>query len=368
MWGPERTSLLRRAFVLAPVLLALAACSTSGGLFKAGGNGKAVTPTSENVGTGSSAVAILAADEAHNLSDGAAGSTYLAARLATTALSGTPIRLLVRRYDGKSGSLQKAATEFAQSGAKLVIAPADDAAARALANALAPRGVSVVSLGQSGDPANRLFGAFARRDEVTFSAAEMKRRGYGAVAIVQTTDAASAAYANDIGEAAARAGLKVQFVDGGNPAAAAAQLQSQAAMGFEPRAIVFATGPAVAAGVMGAVRAVPDLQGVAVVGNGGWAVAPPAGLGKGWYPSLSRQGLAGFVEKFTAAYGQRPTVEAAVAYDLVVLGGALPQVAPDDPFGTTTMTNAQGFAGVTGNFRFDAGGVARRAFSVVELR
>lgn len=340
MTSPAIKTFSRRAMLLAPVLLALAACSTGGPLMSASSSkSKAVTPASETVGTGKNLVGLLAADDPANLSDGASGSAYLAARLATNALAGAPVTLMVRRFESRPAALQKAAGEMAQAGVRLVV-----------------------------DVANRLFGAYARKDETTFSAAEMKRRGYGTIAIVRTGDAASVAYANGLAEAAAKVGLKVQFVDGSSAASAAAQLQSQAAMGFEPKALAFATGPGRAVELVTALKAVPELAGVPVVGNGGWAVGAPTGLGKGWYPSLSRAGLAGFAEKFADAYGTRPTIEAAITYDLVVLGGVLPQVAADDPFGPTTMTNAQGFTGVTGSFKFDSSGVARRPFAVVELK
>lgn len=358
----------RRTLCLVPFALMLAACSTAGPLGSSASMSRPVTPAEEKVGSGGSLIGLLAVDEPANLSDGAAGSTYLAARLATTALAGAPITLVVRRYNSDPASLQKAALEFVQAGVRLVIAPQDDQGAQALARVLAPKGISVASLGQVGNRADRLFAAYARKDETAFSASEMKKRGYGAIAIARTADAASTAYANSLAEAAAGAGLKVQFVDAGTTAAAVSQLQSQAAMGFVPKAVVFATGPARAAEVTTALKAVPELAGVALVGNGGWAVGAPTGIAKGWYPSLSRDGLAGFSEKFAAAYGQRPTIEAAIAYDLVVLGGALPQVAKEDPFGPTTMTHAQGFAGVTGGFRFDAKGVARRSFAVVDLK
>jgi len=369
MTSPAIKTFSRRAMLLAPVLLALAACSTGGPLMNASSSkSKAVTPASETVGTGKNLVGLLAADDPANLSDGASGSAYLAARLATNALAGAPVTLMVRRFESRPAALQKVAGEMAQAGVRLVVVSGDESAARELATTLAPRGVTVASVGQAGDVANRLFGAYARKDETAFSAAEMKRRGYGTIAIVRTGDAASVAYANGLAEAAAKVGLKVQFVDGSSATNAAAQLQSQAAMGFEPKALAFATGPSRAVEIVTALKSVPELAAVPVVGNGGWAVGAPSGLGKGWYPSLSRTGLAGFAEKFADAYGTRPTIEAAITYDLVVLGGVLPQVAAEDPFGPTTMTNAQGFTGVTGSFKFDSSGVARRPFAVVELK
>lgn len=98
--------------------------------------------------------------------------------------------------------------------------------------------------------------------------------------------------------------------------------------------------------------AVPSLQ-------GGVFAAPD--------PSL----VAAFNGRYRTAYGESPHELAGLAYDGIAVVGALIAQARSQggsPFSTARLTQAGGFAGVNGAFRFNADGRAQRNLAIIEVR
>ena len=98
--------------------------------------------------------------------------------------------------------------------------------------------------------------------------------------------------------------------------------------------------------------AVPSLQ-------GGVFAAPD--------PSL----VGAFSGRYRAAYGESPHELAGLAYDGIAAVGALIAQARSQggsPFSTARITQAQGFAGVNGPFRFTPSGRVQRNLAIIEVR
>ena len=113
-----------------------------------------------------------------------------------------------------------------------------------------------------------------------------------------------------------------------------------------------------------------DLAEVRLLGTSQWETAPleqePALLG-GWFAAPPPEPRADFEARFEAIYGRPPLRLASLAYDAVALAGALVRL-PDGPnFSTRMLTNAAGFRGVDGLFRFVADGTNERALAVLEV-
>jgi len=98
--------------------------------------------------------------------------------------------------------------------------------------------------------------------------------------------------------------------------------------------------------------AVPSLQ-------GGVFAAPD--------PSL----VGAFTGRYRAAYGESPHELAGLGYDGIAAVGALIAQARSQggsPFSTARITQAQGFAGVNGPFRFTPSGRVQRNLAIIEVR
>ena len=159
---------------------------------------------------------------------------------------------------------------------------------------------------------------------------------------------------------ASAAGIEARPVDGSTESQATAALSAMADAGVSVDAVIFATGPQRAGNVMTALKSNGLPASTVAVGNSGWALADrlAPSLKGGWHTVPQGNTLAEFQAKFRAANGVSGTLNAALVYDLLVLASALPQAFPSDPYHPDVLTNAQGFSGFTGRFKFGPTGMA----------
>ncbi len=355
------------------MLLMLVAGCTSGGMLSQSARAPGTeTPAADQVGDGLQVIGMLVGDEDGSLSDGVANSAYRAGKLAATTLTGTPVTLVIRRYERNASSVKKVAADLVAAGATIIIGPDDAQGAATLADLLKGKEIPILSLARGADPAAGIYAAGLSLDEeIVATIGEMQKRRHGTILIVRTGDSASAAYASALSAAAGAAGIAASEVDFTDAAAGLAQLRQLAATGKGvPNAVVFATSQGRAAPVISELRNEAAYAAIDMVGNSSWDLSqhPLPQTGPVWHPSLSGNNLASFSEKFFAANSQRPTLRSAIAYDLVIMAGALPQLAPDDPYHPEILGNEQGFKGMTGGFRFDENGVARRIYVINNIK
>lgn len=93
----------------------------------------------------------------------------------------------------------------------------------------------------------------------------------------------------------------------------------------------------------------------------------PAMVGA-WYPAPPPESHADFERRYQRAFGERPPVIAALAYDTTALAAVLARSGGPAPFSQETLTNPSGFAGYDGLFRFRTDGTSERGFAVMEIR
>jgi ABC-type branched-subunit amino acid transport system substrate-binding protein len=199
---------------------------------------------------------------------------------------------------------------------------------------------------------------------------EMRRRGYRTIALVSDPKSAANLFASQLATAAVTAGIRVTPVDGSDASAAVARLQTMVAMGERPAAIVFVESAVTASTILKKLRPNPLFATLPAVGISEWSFDAGAatGLGPGWYLAPDGGTIQAFSNRFSKAIGGPPTPEGALAYDLIVLAAALPQLFPgDQPYRPEVLTNSQGFVGVTGKFWFTPDGQVHRNLSAVEL-
>ncbi|MEN3975388.1 penicillin-binding protein activator [Emcibacter sp. SYSU 3D8] len=74
-----------------------------------------------------------------------------------------------------------------------------------------------------------------------------------------------------------------------------------------------------------------------------------------------------FSNHYGRVYGGTAPRVSSIAYDAVALVAALKKMHPDRPFTTASLTDAKGFAGIDGVFRFNREGVAERGLAVIQI-
>lgn len=329
------------------------------------------TPISEQIGTSGPAVGLIAFDSSGALSEGAPDSIYLAGKLAVASLSGSPVILHIRKYKPTDTAIIKASKEFADRGVDFVIGPADGEGATVLANAMAGQGAAIVSMSPVNDIGNNLYAAaFDPELEAAVAVNEMARRKFANIVIAATTDAEAQTLAAKIKQFSSDAGIGVRVISAVSAAQISKELMEMQDTDFSPAAIFFATGPARAAAAAAAMKKIPQLALISVVGNSAWAVGvvDKTALAGAWYAGLDTSQLEAFATRFKQAYGQPPTLQGAFVYDLIVMAGALPQVVSEDPYNVDVLSNPQGFTGQTGAFKFTLSGRIERKYVVVSVK
>ena len=113
-----------------------------------------------------------------------------------------------------------------------------------------------------------------------------------------------------------------------------------------------------------------NLKRVQLLGTGLWddpRIFSTAALDGGWYAAPESTGFRNFSGRYRARYGQDPVRTATLAYDAVALVAALVKTQGPQRFSEQVLTNASGFAGIDGVFRFRPDGTNERGLAVLRV-
>jgi hypothetical protein len=115
---------------------------------------------------------------------------------------------------------------------------------------------------------------------------------------------------------------------------------------------------------------IPNRDKTRLLGTGLWdedALSSEAALEGGWYAAPEPNADSQFTAKYRATFGAAPATLASLAYDGVALVALLAQGEPYKRFTKPNLMDPNGFAGVTGMFRFRADGTSERGLAVLEM-
>jgi hypothetical protein len=303
-----------------------------------------------------------------------------AARLAMADLSGVTIDLRVYRTGGSPAQAATLARQAVDEGAQVILGPFYSEEANAAGVAVAASGVNVLAfsnnaaiaggnvfvLGQTFDNTARRLAGFAVRN------------GKGNVLIVHDRNVAG-----EVGRAAIERGVAAAggLVVGSTSYEFSQNGIVQAAQGIVATARSSgATALFLTADTAGALPLLSQLlidNGIdrtttQFIGLTRWDIPPGTlalpGVQGGWFampdPGLQAQ----FQTRYQAAYGQPPAAVAGLAYDGIAAIGALAQTSQGAPITRTALTQASGFAGVSGIFRLLPNGTNERGLAVAQIR
>jgi ABC-type branched-subunit amino acid transport system substrate-binding protein len=380
--APARLHCGRRAALVAGMAALLAACAGGFPGSDSFSNTSAPPPAAAAdqvgqtaIGAGQIKVGLLLPLSASGNAGLAGQSMRNAAELALAEFNNPNIQLLVKDDGGTAQGAQQATQQALEEGAEIILGPLFAHSVTQAGQVARMRGVPVIAFSTDANVAGRgvyllSFLPETDVDRIVEYAIGQGRRSF--VALLPDS-AYGAVVEGEFKQVVARKGGRVVAIerypaDGGkmtDPAKQIAQAAARADVIFIPDA-----GDGVVAAAQALAANGLDLKRLQVVGTGLWddrrIFSEPA-LEGGWYPAPDSAGFRAFAERYRARYGQEPVRTATLAYDAVALVAALVKTQGAKRFAPETLTNASGFAGLDGVFRFRADGTNQRGLAVLKV-
>jgi ABC-type branched-subunit amino acid transport system substrate-binding protein len=368
----------RRACVgglLAGVLALLAACSNVSDVMNRGTAAVSPPQPGATIGAGAVKVGLILPMSAGGNAGTVAQSMKNAAEMALAEFNSPDIQLLLKDDGGSAGGAQQAAQQALGEGAEIIIGPLFAHSVGVVGGLARQRGVPVIAFSTDASVATRgvyllSFLPESDVDRIVDFAVASGKRSFAALL-------SEGAYGNvveaEFKQALARKGARIVTLERYplTPGAmqAPASRVAQAAGGVD--AVFIPEGPEVVPAVAKALASAGlDLRRVQLLGTGLWddprIFGEPA-LQGGLYAAPDSAGFRGFSTRYRSRYGQDPVRTATLAYDAVALVAALVKTQGAQRFSEQVLTNASGFAGIDGLFRFRSDGTNQRGLAVLRV-
>jgi len=330
----------------------------------------------QRIGTGSVKVALVLP----LTGQGAAVGTALrnAAQLAFDESQQPDLTILVEDDRGSPDGARDVTQEALRQGAEIILGPVFAGNVQAAATVARAAGKPVIGFSTDATVAapNVYLLSFLPQPEVDRAVEESVAAGKRSFAALIPETAYGNAVEAAFRETVARRGARVAAVErypAGSPGPAVERL---ARVVNGPGATADALFIPETAEALPAVAAALTKTGfsparVRPIGTALWnepsLFALPA-LQGGHFAAPDRSGFSTFSGRYQARFGAVPPRVASLAYDAVTLTAALARQYGSQRFAEPTLTNAAGFAGVDGTFRFRPDGQSERSLAVYEIR
>jgi ABC-type branched-subunit amino acid transport system substrate-binding protein len=370
-----------RQVIACGLAAALAACS-GGPSFGPSGGGNLAAPTTpveskplEGATLGSGPVRVgLILPLTQGTGPSVVGTSLRnAAELAISEAGGNDITVIVED-DQSTPDGTRAATQAAlNDGADLIVGPLYASNVREAGRLARSAGKPVIAFSTDTSVASRgvyllsfLVESYVTRI-VDFAASRGKR---SFAALVPENDYGNVALA-EFQEMAAARGVRVQAIERYAPGQSAAAVKRIASVANQIDALFIPE----QADAMSAVAAQLSQNGidskkVQILGTGLWndaRVLRLPGLQGAWFSAPENGGFNAFAQRYRAKFGSDPTRIATLSYDAISLAAALARTQGSQRYSESVLTNASGFNGADGVFRFRPDGQNDRGLSVLQI-
>lgn len=365
----------RRALTTLVAMAGVAALAACEALPGAGAAGPATTP-----GAPVQVALLVPAGSGSSSDELIASHLENAARMAVADLDGAQIDLKVYATAGDPARAAQVAARAVEDGAGIILGPLYAEEANAVGVAVAPAGVNVLAF--SNNPTIAGGNVFVLGQTFQNTADRLirygMRQGIGSYLVVHGQD-----LQGEIGRDAITAALRA---NGATLAGVESYPMSQASVSAAAPRIAAAARNAGAGAVFTTAgvnaelpilaTALPetglDTDTTRLIGLTRWNATPQAlslpGLQGGLFALPDQQMTALFESRYNASYGTPPHPLASLAYDGIAAVGALVARGGDHALGRAALTQAQGFRGTSGIFRFLSNGTSERGLAVAEVR
>src|SRR3954447_11662091 len=324
------------------------------------------------LGTGQVKVGLILPLSAVGNAGVAAQSMKNAAEMALAEFQNPNIQLLIKDDAGSPQGAQQSTQQALDEGAEIILGPLFAVSVPAAAQLTRARGVSMIAFSTDSSVAGRgvyLLSFLPESDvnRIIEYSASTGKRSYAALLPEN-------AYGNVVEASfkqvvARKGGRIVAFEKYGADRAAPARTVAQALGGAD--ALFLADDGDAVVGMADALTAAgSNLKKIQLLGTGLWAnprvFASPA-LQGGLYAAPDPAGFRSFAGRYRTKFGAEPVRIATLAYDAVALVAALARTQGAQRFSPEVLTNASGFAGIDGLFRFRADGTNERGLAVMRV-
>lgn len=372
---PRRRLLLRAAAVAATVALT-AACSGFPGVDLFGGN----TPSAPapppaqpaTVGAGQMKVGLILPLTASGNAGLAAQSMKNAAEMALAEFSNPNIQLLIKDDAGTAQGAQQAVQDALNEGAEVILGPLFAHTVSAAGASARSRGVPVIAFSNDANVAARgvYLLSFLPESDVDRVVEYAIANGKRSFAALIPDNAYGTVVEAEFKQVIARKGGRVVALERypadkaqmQEPIRRVAEAARQADTVFVPDGA-----DAVPALVQGLAASGVTAKRVQLIGTGLWddpRIFADGALQGGWFAAPDSAGYRNFSNRYRARFGQDPLRTATLAYDAVSLVAALVKTNGPQRLSDEVLTNASGFSGVDGIFRFRPDGTNQRGLAV----
>jgi ABC-type branched-subunit amino acid transport system substrate-binding protein len=324
------------------------------------------------VGTGQVKVGLILPLSASGNAGVAALSMKNAAEMALAEFQNPNIQLLIKDDAGSPQGAQQGAQQALDEGAEIILGPLFAASVPATAQVARGRGVSCIAFSTDSSVAGRgvyLLSFLPESDVnriVDYSAGIGKRSFAALLPDNAYGNVVEAAFKTAVGRKGGRiVAFEKYGADRNVPARNVAQ-----ALGQADALLLADDGDSVVATADALTAAGANLRNIQLLGTGLWdnpRVAASASLQGGLYAAPDPGGFRAFAGRYRTRFGGEPVRTATLAYDAVALVAALARTQGAQRFAPDVLTNASGFAGIDGLFRFRSDGTNERGLAVMRV-
>jgi ABC-type branched-subunit amino acid transport system substrate-binding protein len=354
-------------------LLLLAGCSGMGDL--PGASPGAPSQPATNIGEGKVKAGLILPLSGSGNAAVAAQSMRNAAEMALAEFNNPDIQLVVKDDGGSAPGAQQAAQQALDEGAEIILGPLFALTVGPVAQVARSRGIPVIAFSTDANVAARgvyLLSFLPESDveRIVGYAASQGRRSFAAL----VPD-------NAYGSVAEAAFKQAVARRGGRVVALERYPLDKSKMQGPVRTVAQAAGGADAIFIPDGADSVPtvvqiliangiDTKRMQLLGTGLWEDAQIFSnpqLDGGWYAGPDSTGFRNFSARYRSRYGRDPVRTASLAYDAVALVAALVKTQGQRRFSQEVLTNAAGFTGIDGLFRFRPDGTNQRGLAVLRV-
>jgi ABC-type branched-subunit amino acid transport system substrate-binding protein len=323
-------------------------------------------------GTGQVKVGLILPMSASGNAGIAAQSMKNAAEMALAEFQNPNIQLLIKDDAGSPQGAQQGAQQACDEGAQILLGPLFAGSVPPTAQVARARNISVIAFSTDASVAGRgvyLLSFLPESDVariVEYSASVGKKSFAAMVPDNAYGNVVEGAFKTAV---IRRGGRIVAFEKYGADRTTPARNVAQALSGAD--ALLLADdGDSVVAAADALTAAGANLRNIQLLGTGLWdnpRVASSPMLQGGLYAAPDPAGFRAFAGRYRARYGGEPVRTATLAYDAVALVAALARTPGAQHYAPDVLTNASGFAGIDGLFRFRPDGTNERGLAIMRV-
>lgn len=327
------------------------------------------------IGTGQIRVGLILPLSAPGNAGVAAQSMKNAAQMALDEFKNPNIQLLVKDDAGNPQTAQAAAQQAVSEGAEIIVGPLFAQAVRAVGSVARPRNVPVIAFSTDASVAGPgvYLLSFLPETDVKRIVDYQISRGKRSFAALLPDNAYGSVVEAAFQQEVSRRGGRILAIEKYplDPSGLAQSVHRVAQVAGRIDSILIPdNGDSVTKVVAALAADHVNLRRVQLLGTGLWddpAVFADKQLQGGLYAAPATGGFRNFSARYRARFGQEPVRTATLSYDAVALIAALVKTQGVQRFSTQILTNASGFAGIDGIFRFRPDGTNDRGLAVMRV-